>query len=282
MRQTWMSPARSHDLESGIERSIRCAILNSSTQSSDSVLAPARRSCARSHHVSHSVICATQGLWERFNGGFLSDYWTRGPSALAPLSGLRPARPTARPQRVWDARAPARRLLHGSTFQCIAHLLSAHAHACWRQAGSAPRTSVFVSLILTTLSTSFGFSIVATSCLIVFGHSDIAFAAGIYLILWLSQDALRRALLAQFSHQSSRDRRQHHLYRRGRRHRHPRRFSQPQFVKRALCDGRDMRQVAIALQIYQRPPTFPPHQQCAQLTARLLDAWQMGLSANGS
>jgi O-antigen/teichoic acid export membrane protein len=61
---------------------------------------------------------------------------------------------------------------------------------------------VFVSLILTALSTS-AFTAVLISCLVVFDRSEIAFAAGVYLVVWQLQDALRRALLAQFRHRTA-------------------------------------------------------------------------------
>ena len=108
---------------------------------------------------------------------------------------------------------------------------------------------------MTALSTS-AFWAVVTSCLIIFGRPDIAFAAGVYLFLWQLQDVLRRALLAQFSHQTAAIAdgityigaaagiailaNSHSLS-----------------MSNALLAMASTCALAIAVQAFQRPPTFP-------------------------
>jgi O-antigen/teichoic acid export membrane protein len=71
-------------------------------------------------------------------------------------------------------------------------------------AGKEERTSdlIFISVALTAAS-SFAFSAIVAACLYAFGHSHIAAAAALYLVLWQLQDLLRRALLAEFRHQAA-------------------------------------------------------------------------------
>ena len=137
-------------------------------------------------------------LWERFNGGF----WTlldQGVISLGTfLVNVELARQLDAPEYGTFA------LLLGGffLFQHFNASLIYYPLMMKLAGGKQERPSdlVFVSLTLTALSTS-AFSAVVASCLIVFGRPDIAFAAAVYLVLWQLQDALRRALLAQFSHQ---------------------------------------------------------------------------------
>jgi len=136
-------------------------------------------------------------LWQRFNGGFWTLLDQGGISLGTFLINIQLARHLDAPEYGTFA------LLLGGFFlaQHFNASLIYYPLALKLASGKQRRPSdlVFVSLILTALSTG-AFSGVAISCLIVFGRSDIAIAAGVYLVLWQLQDVLRRALLAHFSH----------------------------------------------------------------------------------
>ena len=177
-------------------------------------------------------------LWERFNGGF----WTlldQGAISLGTfLVNVELARQLDAPEYGTFA------LLLGGffLFQHFNASLIYYPLMLKLAGGKQERPSdlVFVSLILTALSTS-AFSAVVASCLIVFGRPDIAFAAAVYLVLWQLQDALRRALLAQFSYQVAAIADGIAYIGAAAGIAILAEFSQPQRVKRALCDGRHMR-----------------------------------------
>jgi O-antigen/teichoic acid export membrane protein len=133
-----------------------------------------------------------------------------------------------------------------------------------------PSDLVFTSLVLTALSVGV-FSDLLTTWLIIFGRSDIAIAAGVYLVLWQLQDVMRRALLAQFSHRMAAigdgiaymgaaagigilvlfDR---------------------LTLSNALFTMAGSSALAIIVQVIQRPPTFPH----ASTLGDLLAGWALG------
>jgi O-antigen/teichoic acid export membrane protein len=231
------------------------ALLDS--QSSDNALAAAPKAApAIAAHALPDIsgpASAAARLWERFNGGF----WTlldQGAISLGTfLVNVQLARQLDAPEYGTFA------LLLGGFF-LVQHFnasLIYYPLMLKLAGGKQERSSdlVFVSLILTTLSTS-AFSAVVTACLIVFGHSEIALAAAVYLMLWQLQDALRRALLAQFSHQMAAITdsityigaaagiailaASHSLS-----------VSNAVFAMAGTCA------LAIVVQLFQRPPTFP-------------------------
>lgn len=173
------------------------ALLDSSTQSSGSAT-PAIAAAALPDVP--GPLTGAARLWERFNGAF----WTlldQGAISLgAFLVNVQLARQLDAPEYGTFA------LLFGSYF--LVQLFNASLiffPLMLKLAGGGEERSsdlVFVSLILTALSTS-AFAAVVISCLIVFDHSEIAFAAAVYLVLWQVQDVQRRALLAQFRHRTA-------------------------------------------------------------------------------
>jgi O-antigen/teichoic acid export membrane protein len=233
------------------------ALLESSTQSSVDALAAVPNAtqaiAAQTLPGVSGPATAVVRLWKRFNGGF----WTlldQGAISLGTfLVNIQLARQLDAPE--YGAFA----LLLGGffLFQHFNASLIYYPLMLKLAGGKQERSSdlVFVSLILTALSTS-AFSAVVTSCLIILGRSEIAFAAAVYLVLWQLQDVLRRAFLAQFSHQMAAiadgiayigaaagiailaD--SHSLS-----------VSNALFAMAGTCA------LAIAVQVFQRPPTFP-------------------------
>ena len=201
-RQTSVESTQSRGLRSGTETQTQMALLESHG-SDDAVAAASKATPAIAAQALPDVPGPRTGigrLWERFNGGF----WTlldQGVISLgAFLINVQLARQLDTPQYGTFA------LLLGSffLFQHFNASLIYYPLMLKLAGGKEERPSdlVFVSLILTALSTS-AFSILVTSCLIAFGHSEIAFAAAVDLVLWQLQDGLRRALLAQFSHRTA-------------------------------------------------------------------------------
>jgi O-antigen/teichoic acid export membrane protein len=177
------------------------ALLDSSTQSSGNASAAASKATPATAlpDVPGPAIGAAR-LWERFKGAF----WTlldQGAISLGSfLVNVVLARKLDAPEYGTFA------LLFGGYF--LVQLINASFvfyPLMLKLAGDKEERSsdlVFVSLILTALSTCV-FTVVVISCLIVFGRSEIAFAAAVYLVLWQLQDVLRRALLAQFRHKTA-------------------------------------------------------------------------------
>ena len=139
-------------------------------------------------------------LWERLNGAF----WTLLDQGVISLGTFLVNVQLAR--QLGAAEYGTFALLFGGSFLIqLANASFIYFPLMLKLAGGKEERSsdlVFVSLILTVLSTS-AFTAVVISCLIVFDHSEIAFAAGVYLMLWQLQDLLRRALLAQSSHRTA-------------------------------------------------------------------------------
>jgi O-antigen/teichoic acid export membrane protein len=192
-------------------------------------------------------------LWERFNGAF----WTlldQGAISLGTiLINVQLARQLDAPEYGTFA------LLLGGffLFQHFNASLIYYPLMLKLAGGKQERSSdlVFVSLILTALST-IAFAAVVISCLIVFGRSEIAFAAAVYLVLWQLQDVLRRALLAQFSHRTAAvaDGIAYIGAAAGialLAHSHSLSVSSALFTMAGTCT------LAFAVQIFQHPPTFP-------------------------
>lgn len=232
-------------------------LLDSNTQSSDSALAAAPKAtpaiAAQALPGVSGPAAGAARLWKRFNGGF----WTLLDQGAISLGTFLVNIQLARELDAAEYGTFALLLGGFFLFQHFNVSLIYYPLMLKLSGGKHERSSdlVFVSLILTALSTS-AFSAVVTSCLIVFGRSDIAFAAAVYLVLWQLQDALRRALLAQFSHQTAAiadgvtyigaaagiailaDF-------------HSLSVSNALFAMAGTCA------LAIAVQVFQRPPTFP-------------------------
>ena len=169
-------------------------LLDSSPRSSGDALATAPKVIPATAASATAIRAAR--LWRRFNGGFWTLLDQGGISLGTFLINIQLARHLDASEYGTFA------LLLGGFF------LAQHFNASFlyyplmlKLAGGKqkrPSDLVFVSLVLTTLSTV-ALSGVVASCLVVFGRSDLAIAAGVYLVLWQLQDVLRRALLAQFS-----------------------------------------------------------------------------------
>ncbi|MBR0874905.1 hypothetical protein JQ633_31425 [Bradyrhizobium tropiciagri] len=179
------------------------ALIEPSNRSSDDALATAPTaspSVATLARPGPSGPAIAARLWQRFNGGF----WTlldQGVISLGTfLVNVQLARQLGAPEYGTFA------LLFGGffLFQHFNASLIYYPLMLKLATGKQERPSdlVFVSLALTALSTG-AFALVVTTCLIVFGRSDIALAAALYLVLWQMQDALRRALLAEFRHRTA-------------------------------------------------------------------------------
>jgi O-antigen/teichoic acid export membrane protein len=171
-------------------------------QSSDNPLAPAPKAAPALAGPALPDVSgpasAVARLWERFNGGV----WTLLDQGAISLGTFLVNVQLARQFDVAEYGTFA--LLFGGFF-LVQHFnasLIYYPLVLKLSGGKQQRSSdlVFVSLILTALST-IASSAVITSCLIIFGRSEITLAAAVYLVLWQFQDVLRRALLAQFSHQ---------------------------------------------------------------------------------
>jgi O-antigen/teichoic acid export membrane protein len=233
------------------------ALLESSTQSSDNALAAlpnATQAIAAQNlpDVSGPATAAAR-LWKRFSGGF----WTLVDQGAISLGTFLVNIQLARQLDAAEYGTFALLLGGFFLFQHFNASLIYYPLMLKLSGGKQERSSdlVFVSLILTALSTS-AFSAVVTSCLIVFGRSDIAFAAAVYLLLWQLQDALRRALLAQFSHRTAAiaDGITYIGAAAGiaiLAHSHSLSVSNALFAMAGTCA------VAIGVQVFQRPPTLP-------------------------
>jgi O-antigen/teichoic acid export membrane protein len=171
------------------------ALLGSSTRNSGNALATAPKVTQATAMPAMAIRAAR--LWQRFHGGFWTLLDQGGISLGTFLINIQLARHLDAPEYGTFA------LLLGGFFltQHFNASLIYYPLALKLASGKQKRPSdlVFVSLVLTALSTG-AFSGVVISGLIAFGRSDIAIAAGVYLLMWQLQDVLRRALLAHFSH----------------------------------------------------------------------------------
>lgn len=243
------------------------ALLDSSTRISDSALGPA----ATPQTLPEDPVPATRvaRLWGRFKGAF----WTLLDQGIISLGTFLVNVELA---RELDAREYGTfALLFGGYF--LIQLLNASLiffPLMLRLGGGKEERSsdlVCASLILTTLSTS-AFTVAVISCLIAFDRSDLAIAAAAYLLLWQLQDVLRRALLAQFRHRTAAIA-DAITYIGGAgaifvlAHYSTLSASDALFVMAAACT------LAIAIQVLQRPPTFPRTIDKREL---LHDFWRQG------
>ena len=171
------------------------ALLDSSPRSSDGTFTPEPQAKVPPDVASPAITAAR--LWDRFRGAF----WTLLDQGTISLGTFLVNVQLARQLDASEYGTFA--LLFGSYFllQLINAALIFFPLMLKLADSKEERSSglVFVSLILTTLTTC-SFTAVVVSCLIFFYRSELAFAAAAYIILWQLQDVLRRALLAQFCH----------------------------------------------------------------------------------
>jgi O-antigen/teichoic acid export membrane protein len=243
------------------------ALLDSSTRSSDSALDPA--TAAQALPEASGPAASSARFWERCKGAF----WTLLDQGAISLGSFLVNVELARQLDASEYGTFA--LLLGGFFM-IQHFNASFIYyplmlKLARGTQERPSDLVFASLILTALSTG-AFSAVVTSCLIVFGRSDIALAAGAYLVLWQLQDVVRRALLAQFSHRMAAIA-DGIAYIGAAAGIAILAVSDSLTLSNALFVMADTCALAIAVQVFQRPPTFPR----ASIVGELLhDFWTHG------